>query len=118
MINTVRNACADAQAMMQQDSRMNPVGTKTAMEDEKKQRTLEEEKKSVQNSLLLMKSTSGDSVGSEESIRLLEKKLEEIQSQIKAGENEQAVSAEEGLAVQENKGVMIRNNFDVYVKGE
>ena len=40
------------------------------------------EKQSIQNSLLLMKGTSGDAGSSEENIELLEKKLEEITKEL------------------------------------
>ena len=49
----------------------------------------------------------------------LEKQLEELESQIKAVEKDTAeISAEDGKAIQENREFMIRNRFDVYVKGE
>ncbi len=50
-----------------------------------------------------MKTTSGDSVGSEESIEFLERKLVEIENRIKTGEKETSK--------------VPANNFDVYCKG-
>lgn len=61
---------------------LNTGGMKTA---EKRQKSLEAQKQSIQNSLLLMKGTSGDAATSEESIELLEKKLEEITKEIQSG---------------------------------
>ena len=119
MMNGIRTEYVNPKALMRQNSQMNPVNGDRTEENEKKQRELEEERKSIQNSLLLIKTTSGDSVGSKESIELLERKLEEIESWIKAGEKERSEIPTEGSrAVQENQEFMIRNNFDVYCKGE
>lgn len=52
--------------------------------EEKKQKELEAKKQSIQNSLLLMKGTSGNGEASEENIELLEKKLEDITNEIRA----------------------------------
>lgn len=115
MMNVLRTEYVNPQAAASRSSQMmNPADT--AADSGKKQRALEEEKKAVQNSLLLMKTTSGDSVGSEESIELLEKKLEELESRIKAGEKEVAEIPDENGA--ESGGIMIKNRFDVYCKGE
>lgn len=117
MMNVLRTEYVNPQAAASRSSQMNPANTPA--DSEKKQRTLEEEKKAVQNSLLLMKTTSGDSVGSEESIELLEKKLEELESQIKAGEKKAAeIPDEAGESGAESSGIRIKNNFDVYCKGE
>lgn len=119
MMNGIRTEYVNPKALMRQNSQMNSVNGDRTEENEKKQRELEEERKSIQNSLLLIKTTSGDSVGSKESIELLERKLEEIESWIKAGEKERSeIPAEGSRAVQENQEFMIRNNFDVYCKGE
>lgn len=119
MVNVLRTEYVNPQAALRQSSQMNHSNMNMAEENEKKQRMLEEERKSVQNSLLLLKTSSEDSVGSEKSIKLLERKLEELDSQIKAGKKETAeIPAEDGKAGQENQGFMIKNNFDVYLKGE
>lgn len=119
MMNVLRTAYVNPQAAMHQNSQMNPVNVNMAEDSEKKQRALVEERKSIQNSLLLLKTTSGDSVGSEESVELLEKKLEELESRIKAGEKETAeIPAEDGKTVQESQKITIRNNFDRYCKGK
>lgn len=117
MMNGIRTEYVNPQTMKRQNSRINSVNADGKEETEKKQRALEEERKSVQNSLLLMKTTSGDSVGSQESIELLEKKLEEIESRIRAGEKEKAETLpEEGTTVQGDKGFTQGNRFDVYLK--
>lgn len=62
---------------------------------EKQQKTLEAEKQSIQNALLLMKGTSGDSGASEEQIELLEKKLEEITGELRASKREDGTAVEQ-----------------------
>lgn len=130
MMNITRTEYVNTQAMLHRNSQRNPAGVNPANADpinadpaeekEKQQRMLKEEKQSIQNSLLLMKTTSGDSVGSEESIELLEKKLEEIESRIRAEEKAAAeVPAKDGNLknyAQENAGM--RRQFDVYCRGE
>ena len=54
-----------------------------------------EEKQSIQNALLLMKGTSGDSGASEEQIELLEKKLEEITGQLRVSKREDGTAVEQ-----------------------
>lgn len=117
MIHAVKSGYVNPQDRMRQSYQMKAVNVKTSEEDEKKQRMLKEEKKSVQNSLLLMKTTSGDSAEPKESIERLEKKLEEIENQIKAGEKEAAdiLTKDESIA-QESKETLIKNNFDVYCR--
>ena len=96
---------------------VNPLGgMKTA---EKKRKSLETEKQSLQNSLLLMKGTSGDAGASEESIEVLEKKLEEITKELQSGRR---VMAEEWMTndTQTEEGEMsaLRCNFDRFMKSE
>ena len=55
---------------------------------EKKQRNLEAEKQSIENSLLLMKGTSDNAGSSKENIELLEKKLEEITKELRISRKE------------------------------
>ena len=57
MMNVLRTEYVNPQAAASRSSQMNPANTPA--DSEKRQRTLEEEKKAVQNSLLLMKTTSG-----------------------------------------------------------
>lgn len=118
MIHSVNSGNVNSQIMIRQSSQSKQSGLKAAGTAEKKQRTLEEEKQAIQNSLLIMKTTSSDSAGSEESIELLEKKLEEIQNEIKSGNNVlEGVLSEKESSLQP-EGVRIRNNFDIYVKGK
>lgn len=73
---------------------------------EKKQRALEAEKQSIENSLLLMKGTSGDAGNSKENIELLEKKLEEITKELHISAREAA----EGSILNEKQ--LAENNKD------
>ena len=86
MVNSVRPNYVKPLKMMKsgtQAGRLNPGAKRT---QEKQQKTLETEKQSVQNALLLMKGTSGASGASEENIELLEKKLEELTNEIRTSE--------------------------------
>ena len=109
MVNNVRPNYVNPLKMMKNDrvsDRLNPAAKKTA---EKQQKTLETEKQSIQNALLLMKGTSGDSGASEEQIELLEKKLEEITGQIRVSKREDGTAVEQAQlgdaakALQESK---------------
>lgn len=85
MVNNVKPGYVNPLTMMKNvrhGNHLNAGGMKTA---EKRQKSLEAQKQSIQNSLLLMKGTSGDAATSEESIELLEKKLEEITKEIQSG---------------------------------
>ena len=119
MMNVLGTGHFNPQAALSRGSQMNPVNTGAAEESEKKQRTLEEEKKAIQNSLLLMKGTSGDAGASEESIEVLEKKLEEITKELQSGRR---VMAEEWMTndTQTEEGEMsaLRCNFDRFMKSE
>ena len=95
MVNNVRPNYVNPLKMMKNDrvsDRLNPAAKKTA---EKQQKTLETEKQSIQNALLLMKGTSGNSGASEEQIELLEKKLEEITGQIRVSKREDGTAVEQ-----------------------
>lgn len=88
MVGNVRPNYVNPLKMMKNgrmSDRLNPAAKKTP---EKQQKTLETEKQSIQNALLLMKGTSGGSGASEEQIELLEKKLEEITSEIRTSKRE------------------------------
>lgn len=85
MVNNIKSGYVNPLIMMRSDRgrQAKPFyseGTQTA---EKRQKALEAEKQSIQNSLLLMKGSSGDAGSSEKNIELLEKKLEEITKEIK-----------------------------------
>ncbi|MCI8292990.1 MAG: hypothetical protein HFH53_05585 [Hespellia sp.] len=83
MVNPVRPGYVNPLTTMENHKQTTIFHMKTATTTEKRQKTLEAKKQSLQNSLLLMKGTSGDAGASEESIALLEKKLEEITKEIK-----------------------------------
>ena len=85
---------------------------------EKRKKSLEAEKQSIQNSLLLMKGTSGDAGSSEENIELLEKKLEEITKELETNRQEtvETVTAKEERV--EESGRFIMRKFDAYEKEE
>ena len=86
---------------------------------EKRKRSLESEKQSIQNSLLLMKGTSGDAGSSEENIELLEKKLEEITKELEANRQETVETlTAKGERVKESGELITHNHFDIYEKAE
>lgn len=86
MINNIRPNYINPLTMMKNNKRAKPLSLDKA--EEKNQKALESEKQSIQNSLLLMKGTSGNGETSEENIKLLEKKLEEITTEIKTSKQE------------------------------
>lgn len=86
MINNIRPNYINPLTMMKNNKRAKPLSLDKA--EEKNQKALESEKQSIQNSLLLMKGTSGNGETSEENIKLLEKKLEEITTEIKTTKQE------------------------------
>ncbi len=93
MVNSIRPNYVNPLKMMKsagQAERLNPGMQKTP---EKQQKTLETKKQSIQNALLLMKGTSGDSGASEEHVEMLEKKLEEITNEIRTSKRETGVAA-------------------------
>ena len=89
MINNTRPNYINPLAMMKNNKQVKPLGLESLDKaGEKKQKSLEAEKQSIQNSLLLMKGSSGNGETSEENIKLLEKKLDEITAEIKATRQE------------------------------
>ena len=89
MINNTRPNYINPLAMMKNNKQVKPLGLESLDKaGEKKQNSLEAEKQSIQNSLLLMKGSSGNGETSEENIKLLEKKLDEITAEIKATRQE------------------------------
>lgn len=121
MVNNVKPGYVNPLTMMKsgknrQAKSFYPTGAQTA---EKRKKSLEAEKQAIQNSLLLMKGTSGDAGSSEENIELLEKKLEEITKEIKTDrqETEKTVTAKEEGA-KESGRFIVRNNFDIYENTE
>ena len=57
MMNALRTEYVNPKAVMCQNNQMNSANVNTEEENEKKQRSLVEERKSIQNSLLLLKAT-------------------------------------------------------------
>lgn len=93
MVNSIRPNYVNPLKMMKstgQAERLNPGMQKTP---EKQQKALETKKQSIQNALLLMKGTSGDSGASEEHVEMLEKKLEEITNEIRTSKRETGAAA-------------------------
>ena len=121
MLNNVKPSYVYQLTMMKSDKNRQvkpfyPDGIQTA---KKRKRSLEAEKQSIQNSLLLMKGTSGDAGNSEENIELLEKKLEEITKELETNRQEtvETVTAKEER-VEESGGLITHNHFDTYEKSE
>lgn len=85
MVNNVRPGYVNPLTMMKsgKDRPITSLCSNGIQKAEKRQRDLEAEKQSIQNSLLLMKGTSQNAGNSEETIKLLEKKLEEITKEMK-----------------------------------
>ena len=89
MINNIRPNYINPLTMVKNNKQAKPLGLESMNKArEKRQKALEAEKQSIQNSLLLMKGTSGNGETSEENIKLLEKKLEEITTEIKTTKQE------------------------------
>ncbi len=119
MVRNVKPGYVNPLEMMKKDGQTNRLGLGGMKTAEKKRKSLETEKQSLQNSLLLMKGTSGDAGASEESIEVLEKKLEEITKELQSGRK---VTAEEWMAndtqMEEGETSALRGNFDRFMKSE
>ena len=117
MVNQVRPGYVNPLAMMKSSRQATDLKAGARKDEEKKQKALEAEKQLIQNSLLLMKGTSGNGETSKENIELLEKKLEEITNELKANKNESAklVGADERQAEESDRPKVVRN-FDLYEK--
>jgi hypothetical protein len=114
MINNIKPGYVNPLKMMKKDSHKNALDLVGGMKKaEKRQKELEAEKQSLQNSLLLMKGTSGDAGTSEESIEVLEKKLEEITKEIQSGRKPAAGEwHKEDVQTEESQMSVMRRNFD------
>ena len=88
MINNVKSNYRNPLTMMKSNRQAEHFNLGAMKTEEKKQKALEAEKQLIQNSLLLMKGTSGNGETSEENIKLLEQKLEEITKEIKTSSKE------------------------------
>lgn len=119
MVRNVKPGYVNPLEMMKKDGQTNRLGLGGMKTAEKKRKSLETEKQSLQNSLLLMKGTSGDAGASEESIEVLEKKLEEIAKELQSGRK---VTAEEWMAndtqMEEGETSALRGNLDRFMKSE
>lgn len=121
MINNVKPGYVNPLTMVgsSKNKQAKPLYLEGIETAEKRKRSLEAEKQSIQNSLLLMKGTSGDAGSSEENIELLEKKLEAITKELEANRQEtmETVTAKEER-VEESGELITHNHFDTYEKSE
>ena len=119
MINNVKPGYVNPLTMVgsSKNKQAKPLYLEGIETAEKRKRSLEAEKQSIQNSLLLMKGTSGDAGSSEENIELLEKKLEEITKELETNRQEtvETVTAK-GEQVEEGGRPVMCSNFDMYEK--
>lgn len=120
MINNVKPGYVNPLSMMRSGKKQEkPFCSEGAQTVEKRKKALEAEKQSIQNSLLLMKGTSGDAGSSKENIELLEKKLEEIAKELETNQQEILETATiKGERVEESGGLITHNHFDIYEKTE
>lgn len=90
MVNNVKPGYVNPLTMIRNDKSKQAkfLHSENFQTAEKKQKSLEAEKQSIQNSLLLMKGTSGDAGSSKETMERLEKKLEEITKEIRVSRHE------------------------------
>ena len=111
MVNKIRPDYVNPLTMMKNHKQKNPLDLVPGKAEEKKQKALEAEKQSIQNSLLLLKGASGNGETPEEDIKILEKKLEEVTNAIQTSkrENPEQAAAEEGLAFPAKSGRMRRD---------
>ena len=116
MVNNVKTGYVNPLTMMKNSRQTKKLNLGIVKSEEKQQKALEAKKQSIQNSLLLMKGTSGNGDVSEESIELLEKKLEDITNEIRM--NTQRIAAvpgeEEQLDGKANH--VLQGRFDRYEK--
>lgn len=94
MVNAVKQGYVNPLTMMKQGKQTNHFPAEAVKNVQKRQKNLETEKQSIQNTLLLMKGTSGESGASKENIELLEKKLEEVTAQVEAGRQQIAFESQ------------------------
>ena len=111
MINNIRPNYINPLTMMKNNKQAKPLSLDKA--EEKNQKALESEKQSIQNSLLLMKGTSGNGETPEENIKLLEKKLDEITAEIKTTRQEAIKNVPINEKQAEEKAI-IQGAFDTF----
>lgn len=118
MVNNVKAGYVNPLTMMKDHRQSKQFNPRTMETGEKKQKALEAEKQSIQNSLLMIKS-SGNEEASEENIELLEKKLEDITNEIRTNMQkipEVVIDREE--QTEEDSSLIMHNNFDRYETAE
>lgn len=121
MINNVKPGYVNPLTMVgsNKNKQAKPLYLEGIETAEKRKRSLEAEKQSIQNSLLLMKGTSGDAGSSEENIELLEKKLEAVTKELEANQQKTLETVTtKGERVEESGGLLMHNHFDTYEKSE
>lgn len=120
MINNVKPGYVNPLTMVgsSKNKQAKPLYLEGIETAEKRKRSLEAEKQSIQNSLLLMKGTSGDAGSSEENIELLEKKLEEITKEIQTNRQGTVETVTANEEQTEESGRFIMHRFDAYEKEE
>lgn len=118
MINNIRPNYINPLTMVKNNKQAKPLGLESMDKTrEKRQKALEAEKQSIQNSLLLMKGTSGNGETPEENIKLLEKKLDEITAEIKTTRQEAIKNVPINEKQAEEKAI-IHGDFDTFRKKE
>lgn len=115
MTNHIKPGYINPLTMMKDNRKASHSSPDMLGKGEKKQKELEAEKQSIQNSLLLMKGTSGNGETSEENIKLLEKKLDEISNEIKTNRQEIAKNIPVYEKQAEEKFVM-NSSFDTFIQ--
>lgn len=121
MVNNVKPGYVNPLTMMgsNKNGQTKPLYLEGIQTAEKRKKSLEAKKQSIQNSLLLMKGTSSAAGSSEENIEVLEKKLEEITKEIKTNRQETVEIVTAKKEQMEESGRLIKHNkFDTYEKGE
>lgn len=120
MVNNVKPGYVNPLTMMgsNKNGQTKPLYSEGIQTPEKRKKFLEAKKQSIQNSLLLMKGTSGDAGGSEENIEVLEKKLEEITKEIQTNRQETVETVTANEEQTEESGRFIMHRFDAYEKEE
>lgn len=120
MVNNVKPGYVNPLTMMgsNKNGQTKPLYSEGIQTPEKRKKFLEAKKQSIQNSLLLMKGTSGDAGGSEENIEVLEKKLEEITKEIQTNRQGTVETVTANEEQTEESGRFIMHRFDAYEKEE
>jgi hypothetical protein len=117
MVNNIKPNYVNPLTMMKKGTQERHLALDSLKTGEKKQKALEAKKQLIQNSLLLMKGSSGNGETSGENIELLEKKLEEITNEIKV--NKQEIIKEVPInEKQTEEKIVMDSYFDSYSQEE